>query len=269
MSTPPAVEFDLQAYRERIGDTGPLSPTYEVLERLHLAHATQIPFENLDLHLGQPILIDLASLQTKLVAGRRGGYCFEQNTLFAAALRAVGFDVTCHAARVRYGATRILPRTHMLLRVATERGAYLADVGFGGGGLLLPIPLVDNAVSEQGVWKYKLVDEGPHWVLQSWGTEGWADLYAFTLEPLYPVDFEMGNHYTSTYPTSIFLKTVTVQRPALEARYSLRNRLYIEQTSGGAEERTLDDEQLLQVLEQTFGLSLPPGTRFRGLVDEG
>jgi arylamine N-acetyltransferase len=88
-----------------------------VLEAVHRAHAVAIPFENLDVRLGRPIRLDLASLQAKLVAGRRGGYCFEQNTLFAAALEALGFRVTRLAARVRLGAARLLPRTHMLLGV--------------------------------------------------------------------------------------------------------------------------------------------------------
>lgn len=115
--------LDLQAYLRRIGYQGAVEPTRRVLEALHLAHATHIPFENLDILLGRPIALDLASLQSKLVARRRGGYCFEHNLLFAAVLREFGFEPTLLAARVRFRTTAVLPRTHMLLLVEGEEAA--------------------------------------------------------------------------------------------------------------------------------------------------
>jgi N-hydroxyarylamine O-acetyltransferase len=124
--------FHLQDYRERIGHAGAVGPTLEVLTSLHLEHLGRIPFENIDVRLGRPVALDLASLQAKLVERRRGGYCFEQNTLFAAALRSIGFRVETLEARVRPpGATGTLPRTHKALRLdlgkrrlgwSTERG---------------------------------------------------------------------------------------------------------------------------------------------------
>ena len=86
MTAAPAGTFDLDAYLRRIDYRGAREPTLPALQALHLAHATHIPFENLDILLGRSIRLDLASLQAKLVAGGRGGYCFEQNTLFTAAL---------------------------------------------------------------------------------------------------------------------------------------------------------------------------------------
>ena len=78
--------LDLDAYLGRIGAPAPLAPSAEALADLQQAHVGTIPFENLDILLGRPVLLDLASLQAKLVTARRGGYCFEQNTLFQAAL---------------------------------------------------------------------------------------------------------------------------------------------------------------------------------------
>src|SRR4051812_7385068 len=109
--------LDVDAYLQRIDYAGERRPTLAVLDALHLAHATHIPFENLDVLLGKPPKLDLDSLQAKLVRGGRGGYCFEQNLLFAAALEAVGFRVTPLAARVRFGSTRVNSRTHMTLLV--------------------------------------------------------------------------------------------------------------------------------------------------------
>ncbi|HEX4845653.1 MAG TPA: arylamine N-acetyltransferase, partial [Geothrix sp.] len=134
-----SVEFDLDAYFERVGFGGEPKASLDTLFALHFAHATRVPFENLDIQMGLPIRLDLPSLQDKLVRRRRGGYCFEQNTLFLAALKVIGFDVIACEARVRLGAPDILPRTHMLLLVRMEEAFWLSDVGFGGEGLLWPV----------------------------------------------------------------------------------------------------------------------------------
>ena len=113
--------FNLDAYLARINYHDRRCANIGVLTDLHEAHAAMIPFENLDVVLGRPVRLDLPSLEAKLVAGRRGGYCFEQNSLFAAALETMGFKVQRLAARVRYGSTRVGPRTHMVLRVDLGR----------------------------------------------------------------------------------------------------------------------------------------------------
>jgi N-hydroxyarylamine O-acetyltransferase len=259
--------FDLGAYLRRIGFTGACSPTLQTLAGLHRAHATHIPFENLDLQLGCPIVLDLESLQAKLVRATRGGYCFEQNTLFAAALEQIGFPVTRLAARVRLGATRVTPRTHMLLRVEAGGQSWVADVGFGGGGLLEPIPLKSGPPAKQDAWTFRLTREAEAWILQALGSGTWQDLYAFTLEPQFPADFEVANHYTATHPSSPFVQTLTVQLPGPEAYTILRNRELTIERDGAVDRRTIDDDEaLLQVLAKTFGLHFAPGTRFRCLI---
>jgi N-hydroxyarylamine O-acetyltransferase len=258
--------LDLDAYLRRIAYHGDLRPAPGVLEALHLAHATHIPFENLDILLGRPIPLDLGRLQAKLVRGERGGYCFEQNLLFAAVLREVGFAVTPLAARVRYGTRRVLPRTHMLLHVAADGEAWVADVGFGGKGLLLPVPFVADQVAAQFSWAYRLVEERGQWVLQSLQEGGWLDLYAFTLEPQELADYELANYFTSTHPASPFTNTITVQLPTPSARYVLRNREFsVEQGDTVTSRLLADDRELLQVLAATFGLRFPAGTRFSHL----
>lgn len=255
--------LDLDAYLARIGYAGPTTPTLETLRALHLAHALSIPFENLDLFLGRSIRLDLEHLQEKLVKDRRGGYCFEHNTLFAAVLERLGFTVTTLAARVRFGNTKVLPRTHMLLKVDLEDAAWLADVGFGGEGLLGPVPLVPGAETKQGAWTYRVDREGELRVLQSWRVEGWFDLYSFTLEPQYPVNYEMANWFVSTYPDSIFLKTMTVQKSTPTGRYALRGyELSVDRGGGDRSTRTIADVDLPPLLAEAFGLDFPPGTLF-------
>src|SRR5436190_21361273 len=109
MSDTTVPAFELDAYLDRIDYTGGREPSLATLWAIHQRHVYAVPFENLDIHLGRGIRIDLPSLTQKLVHQRRGGYCFEQNTLFAAALREMGFTVTPLTARVRWNLPVDLP----------------------------------------------------------------------------------------------------------------------------------------------------------------
>jgi N-hydroxyarylamine O-acetyltransferase len=256
-------DFDIDAYLARVAYEGPREPTLETLTALHAAHVTAIAFENLDILLGRAISLELDALQAKLVAGRRGGYCFEQNTLFQAVLERLGFRVTPLTARVRAGQPGLRPRTHMLLRIELAEGAFHADVGFGGDGLVHPLPFAPGAEVVAAGIAHRHRREADEWVLTaSAGAETW-DLYAFTLEPQHPVDYEMANHYTSTWPASRFVQTLTAQRSRPDRRAVLRNReLTIREHGSVRTEVVRDPEHLLEVLDREFGLSFPPGTRF-------
>ena len=256
------MNLDLDAYLARVGYEGRVEPTREVLDAIHLAHATTIPFENLDILLGRPIRLDLASLQDKLVRDRRGGYCFEHNTLFAAVLEAVGFGVTRLGARVRFGARSVTARTHMALLVEADGQDRLADVGFGGGGVLRSMPIEPGPELDQFGWRFRLVDDDEIRVLQTHRPNGWLDLYAFTFEPQYPIDAEMANHFTSTHPSSPFTRTLTAQLSGPERSLILRGRKLIEETPTGETSSEVREDDLLQVLAERFMLSFPPGTRF-------
>src|SRR5689334_24290913 len=124
------VEFDQDAWLRRIGYSGPLTPTLETLNRLIFAHAHAISYETLDIMLGRTPKLDVTILQRKMIAGGRGGYCFEQNMLFRAALRSLGFQITSLQGRVVRGLAIDAPRPaiHMLLQVELPEGHYLADV---------------------------------------------------------------------------------------------------------------------------------------------
>jgi N-hydroxyarylamine O-acetyltransferase len=255
--------MDLQAYAARIEYGGEFTPTLATLRDLHLAHATHIPFENLDILLGRPIRLDLDSIRAKLIDARRGGYCFEQNALFAAVLETIGFRVTRLAARVRMGATEVRPRSHMSLAVDVQGERWLADVGFGGEGLLLPVRLDSSEPNRHFAWQYRVVLDGGLYVLQSLRPEGWLDLYSFTLEEQHAVDYEVSNYFTSTYPSSPFVNKLVVQRPGKEIRLTLVNRQLTEQRPDRVSEIMLmDDDVVLETLAERFGLEFPAGTRF-------
>lgn len=256
--------LDLAAYFRRIGFTGAVSADLATLQALHFAHATAIPFENLAIQMGEGVPLDLDALQDKLVRRRRGGYCFEQNGLFLAVLRALGFDADPFEARVRLGTDAVLPRTHMLLRVRLPEGDHLADVGFGGEGLLHPVPM-DGEPHPQFGRTYRVAEEGGLRVLQSKQLVAWNDLYAFEPVPRHPADFEMGNWYTSTHPESRFVKTLTAQRVTPEGRQVLRNLSFTVVAGDRAEERILEPAEVPQVLREVFGLEIPDGTLFKAL----
>lgn len=256
--------LDLGAYLRRIGFDGAPRPDAATLVALHRAHALAIPFENLAIQMGEGVDIGLEAIQDKLVRRRRGGYCFEQNTLFLAVLREVGFEADAFEARVRLGAMRELPRTHMLIRVALDGRPLLCDVGFGGQGLLDPVPMDGAAHGPEGRER-RVVEEGPMRVLQAKQLAGWADLYAFEPIPRGPVDQEMGNWFTSTHPESRFVTTLTAQRVLPDGWLILRNLSLTTVRGDRAEERLVEREALLQVLREDFGLDLPDGARFRAL----
>jgi N-hydroxyarylamine O-acetyltransferase len=206
-ATVPEGMFDLDRYLERIGLSGRPS-----LAAVHRAHVTSIPFENLDPHRGVPVSLETADLERKLVIERRGGYCFEHNLLLKAALQELGFEVESMLARVRVGSSPGSPgpRSHLVLRVRGEDGLWHADVGFGRGTLLAPIPFGPGVTHDQLGWRFRVVQDETELVLQTANGEQWIDLYGFVPEPAPFVDLEVSNWFTSTNPRSRFVTGLIV-----------------------------------------------------------
>jgi N-hydroxyarylamine O-acetyltransferase len=144
--------LNLDAYLRRIGFTSTPRADLHTLRELHERHPIAIPFENLATLMGRPVALDLESIERKLVRSGRGGYCFEHNALFAAALQAIGFVFASLAARVTWFRARddVGGRTHMVLLVRLGRERYVCDVGFGGLTLTTPLILVPD-VAQVGV----------------------------------------------------------------------------------------------------------------------
>jgi N-hydroxyarylamine O-acetyltransferase len=199
--------FDLDAYLERIGLSGRPS-----LAEVHHAHSTAIPFENIDPYLGVPVSLATEDLERKLVRERRGGYCFEQNLLLAAAMGAMGAEVELYLGRVRVGAAPgvVRPRGHLVLMVSSEGARWHADVGFGRGTPFHPLPFGPGGEHEQLGWRYRIVEDGPELVLQSFEAGQWLDLYAFPAQPVPPIDVETINWWVCTHPRSPFVTGLLV-----------------------------------------------------------
>ncbi|WP_063042092.1 arylamine N-acetyltransferase family protein [Nocardia pseudovaccinii] len=257
-------ELDLDAYLARIGYTGDRTPTLATLRALVHAHTTTIPFENLESILGRPVPLDLESLQDKMIRHRRGGYCYENVGLFAAALERLGFGVTGLSGRVTMGVSEGLrPATHALLRVTTgdDDRVWICDVGFGSGPLA-PYELVEGGEFSLGDWRFRLEHttgelDSDLWVLHQFGRDGWIDRYTFTLNPQYRIDFAVGNHFVSTSPRSPFTARPFVQRFLPDVHHVLDNlTLITEYPNGSSETRELELAELPKILTEVFDIDL-------------
>lgn len=255
--------FALAKYLERIGIDGPVKPDLATLAALHAAHVASIPFEALDPFLGRPVRLDLASIQEKLVGNRRGGYCFEHNTLLKAALEAIGFTVTGLGGRVRWMSppeSPLGPRSHMLLKIDLPAGSYFADVGFGACLLDRPLPIQTGVEHRTAMGTFLLTEANGLFSLNVRQPEGWRTAYVFSLEPQLPADYELANWYTSTNPTMPFMSMLIMERITGDRRYKLvNNRLITEKRDGNvAAERVIDSAaEFGRILDQTFGITAP------------
>jgi N-hydroxyarylamine O-acetyltransferase len=247
--------FDLDAYLKRIGIKGRPS-----VAEVHRAHACAIPFENLDPHRGIPVSLDRADLQGKLVHDRRGGYCFEQNLLLKEALEALGADVDLMLARVTVGAPRDVerPRSHLLLRVRAHGQEWHADVGFGSGTLLEPIPFGAGEVHEQSGWVFRVIEVGEELMLQGFERGEWSDLYRFAAQVVPRVDVETSNWFTSTHPRSPFVTGLIIAAHRDDgSRLSLSDwgdLVLREQTPSGENTRPIVRSEIPGLLESEFEL---------------
>lgn len=256
----------LDAYLERLGLPGRGSPTLETLDALVAAQLQHIPFENIDPLLGVPVQIEPDAVFEKLVVRRRGGYCFEQNTLLAAALAALGFDVAPLAARVRWGLDEATPspQSHLLLRVRVAHRDYIADAGFGGPTPPRALPLSEPA--DEGL-RYRLgaaplsaVPTGSMHLfdLECEGDSGWIKLYRFDLSPQPWIDYQARNWYVSTHPQSIFTGNLLMARSDGTTRITMRNNQLAEREADGAvrEQRLESPQAVVEVLRTRFNLAL-------------
>jgi N-hydroxyarylamine O-acetyltransferase len=253
--------IDLDAYFERVGYDGPRVPTLESLRTLHERHTQTIPFENLSPLMRVPVRLDAPALQQKLIAERRGGYCFEQNLLFSHVLRGIGFEVAWLAARVLANTPTDGPaaRTHMLLLVSVGHQPCIADVGFGGLTLTGPLRLEVDVEQSTPHEPFRLVAQDDELVMQAWFGGIWNSLYRFGLQEQLLADYEVTNWYLSNHPDSKFVTNLIAARPDPDRRYALRNTVFsVHHLNGHTERRVLDStEAVKNVLETAFRINLP------------
>lgn len=256
-------DLDLKRYFARIGYDGAPKADLATLTALHSAHVDAIPFEAIDPLFGRPINLDLASLQAKLIDNARGGYCFEQNAIFKAALEQIGFKVTGLGGRVRWMSppnSPLGPREHMLLKIELAEGSFIADVGFGACVQDAPLRFETNLEQATAMGTFVLKEADGIYTLSAKQPEGFRAMYAFNLEPQLAADYELGNWFTSTSPKAPFLHFLIMERVAPDKRHKLINRQYIIEARDGEvqQEMALETAEAFgDVLKQVFGVTPP------------
>lgn len=253
--------FDQDAWLARIGYVGPRAPTLETLQALVAAHSRAITYESIDVLLDRPPSLDLPSLQAKMIAGGRGGYCFEQNMLFRGGLLSLGYEVTSLQARVVRGLDIDAPRPmlHMVLQIDLPEGAFLADVGFGNLAPTAPLSLAPFVEQETPHELMRFVAMGEELVLQCRLGDRWEHIYRVVLLPRFDAEYEICNWFTGTHPQSPYLNNIIAARPGPNrTRLTLFNaRFNVRHASGQVERRTLQgDADYRSVLANEFGLKL-------------
>lgn len=252
---------DLDAYFARIGWSGPVAADRATLNAIAAHHPAAIAFENLDPYLDRPVDLAPEALVAKLIHGRRGGYCFEQNGLLRLVLETLGFAVTPLSGRVVWNMDpeTVTARTHMLLRVDLAEGPVLIDCGFGSAvptGVLDLVPDLEQPTPHE---PFRLVRKGEAWRAQIRIGGEWRTTYRFDLVPQQDIDYAVANWYTSTHPDSHFRHGLTLASALLGRRISLRGNAFATHEPGGASERRglAGPEEIAAVIEGEFGLHIP------------
>ncbi|MDQ2651734.1 MAG: arylamine N-acetyltransferase [Chloroflexota bacterium] len=254
--------LDVSSYLARISYAGPVAPTLPVLQDVHLAHLRNVPFENLDIHLGRPISLAEEDLFAKVVQRRRGGFCYELNGLFAALLREMGYEVTLLAAQHPLPDGREpIEFDHLVLRVeAPGMAPVLADIAAGRSGFVTPLAIGSNAAQFQpaaGASFRLQPEEDVMWLWRQEPGREWERVYRFTWQARQLTDFEEGCRYHQTSPDSHFTQKRICTLMTDDGRVTLADNVLITTRSGDRyEEHLPDDAAWLAVLQTHFGIDL-------------
>lgn len=244
------------SYLERINYRGPVELTAETLRALQVAHLLAVPFENLSIHSGEPIVLEDEKLFDKIVNRRRGGFCYELNGLFAALLRELGFKVDMLSAGVTDGKGGFGPDfDHMVLLVELE-DRWLVDVGFGDS-FIEPLLLDEREDQVQGERAYRIVPDGTHLIMmQRIGSGDWQPQYRFSLQPYKYADYVDRCRYHQTSPESHFTKGRLCSRATESGRVTLSELRFITTGPGGARDEQLlaGETEYANALRERFGV---------------
>lgn len=261
----PAPGIDLTAYFARIGFNGSPAPDLETLRALQARHPAAIPFEAIDVLLDRGIDLAPEAIDAKLVGAGRGGYCFEQNSLFRRALDAIGYQAKGLLARVLWNlpaGSRPQPRTHMVVQVDLDGVPWLVDVGFGSVVPTAPLRLDTEEPQSTPHEAFRVFPFGTEWLVQVRREGVWLPVYLVSRDAVQDADYEAANWYTAAHPSSHFRRSLVVARTTPEARCTLLNgRLTIRRPEGETERRHLDAHGIEGVLAETFGLPVAPDWR--------
>ncbi|XP_035251088.1 arylamine N-acetyltransferase, pineal gland isozyme NAT-10-like isoform X3 [Anguilla anguilla] len=275
--------MNLEDYFERIGFNGPSDKAdLETLKNVHRQHVLSIPFENLSIHCGERITMDLESVYTKIVKNNRGGWCCENNQLFAWVLKEMGYTYTTLGSRVFNGLKNEFSPldSHLINKVLIDGNSYIADVSFGVSFQIRhPLELVSGKDQPQLAGVFRLVENSGVWVLEKTGrkpfipNERFANsslinksltrqIYSFTLTPRGTDHFQETTQFLQTSPESLFTnKTIcSLQTPTgfkalvgwtySEVTYNYQDGVDL------LDMKDIADDEIEKVLKEEFSLTL-------------
>jgi len=245
---------DVDAYLVRIGYRGPREVTAGTLRALHRAHMGSVPFENLDIHAGRPILLEEGALFDKIVGRRRGGFCYELNGLFSALLQELGFRVTRLSAGVLKEDGSFGPDfAHMVLLVELK-DRWLADVGFGDS-FCEPLLLDVRGHQVRDARVYRVTHDGTQGTMLSHG-DGTATPkgYRFDFGGHSFADYAAMCQYHQTSPESPFTRKRVCSRATQAGRITLSGTRLIITEHGRRQERELSEADWDRALMEHFGI---------------
>ncbi|MER5424733.1 arylamine N-acetyltransferase family protein [Streptosporangium roseum] len=242
----------MDEYLKRIGAARPASPDAESLRELQLRHLLTVPFENLSVHLGEPVVLDDQALVEKVVVRSRGGFCYELNGAFALLLRSLGYQVTLLSARPVGDGSIGSPFDHLALRVNTP-DPWLVDVGFGAfSHHPLRLDLRADQPDPAGVFRVAETADGDLDVLKDGVLE-----YRLEQRPRVLADFEPTCWWHQTSPRSHFTRSLVCSLLTDAGRVTLSDRLLIHTSEGGRREQRLStDAETLAAYRDLFGIEL-------------
>jgi len=237
--------MDVDAYLRRIDYDGSREPSAATLRGLHRQHLFTVPFENLDIPLGTPIVLEVALLYDKIVTRHRGGFCYELNSLFGALLRALGFRVEMLSARVRREDGGFGPEfDHMLLKVELDE-PWLVDVGFGDS-FVDPIVFHAGGADQVNGHRYVVIPMDGEWQLLREDSKGRVPLYAFCDVPHTLSEYSGMCAFHQSSPESHFTRNWICSRATPQGRITIANMRLIVTQGPEREERLLHGEEELR-----------------------
>lgn len=248
--------MDIDRYYRRLGVDRP-SLDADGLRRLQSAQMDAVTFENIDPLLGIVPDVSLEGIFDKIVERGRGGYCFELNTLFGAALAETGFEASRVMARVRNGAPQGANRSHLAWIVTIGGEEWLADTGFGGSGTSIPLPLASRDVLEAPTGRYRFTEDAAagELVLERQTPDGWYSLFGFDRVPVRAADIEAANFVTARWEKAPFPSNLMLSRHTADGRISLLNTALRIENRDGVKKRTIaSPEEMQSVLAEDFAL---------------
>ena len=248
--------MDVTTYLNRINYSRSLEPNLETLHQLHYCHLLAVPFENLSIHLNQPIHLNLEALYSKIVRQYRGGFCYELNSLFSWLLQQLGFNVTLLSAQVAREDGNFGREFGHLTLLVKDRESWLVDVGFGDS-FLYPLKLENSTEQIQNGENYQLIHNDGTWIFYHKKKGDYKPQYCFTLTPRNLTDFQTTCEYNQTSPHSIFTQRRICTKATPTGRVTLSdNRLIITQ-NGQRQEYTIATEvDYHKTLQDDFGIDL-------------